>query len=89
VRLLFDEQLSEELVNILDDLFPDSLHLRLLGAGGAADPSETRSLTAMRWELAAGRTTRVSHLPWIRMALRLRPSLFIEAGMTMSSACGP
>ena len=39
MRLLFDEQLSEELVKTLDDLFPDSLHIRLLGAGGAADPS--------------------------------------------------
>jgi predicted nuclease of predicted toxin-antitoxin system len=38
VRLLFDEQLSEELVSLLADLFPDSLHVRILGAGGAADP---------------------------------------------------
>ena len=39
MRLLFDEQLSEELVTTLGDLFPNSLHIRLLGAGGAADPS--------------------------------------------------
>jgi predicted nuclease of predicted toxin-antitoxin system len=38
VRLLFDEQLSEELVTALHDLFPESLHVRLLGKGGAADP---------------------------------------------------
>jgi predicted nuclease of predicted toxin-antitoxin system len=38
VRLLFDEQLSEELVTALGDLYPDSLHVRLLGKGGAADP---------------------------------------------------
>jgi predicted nuclease of predicted toxin-antitoxin system len=38
VRLLFDEQLSEELVTVLGDLFPDSLHVRVLGNGGAADP---------------------------------------------------
>jgi len=38
VRLLFDEQLSEELVTAVGDLFPDSLHVRLLGKGGAADP---------------------------------------------------
>ena len=37
MRLLFDEQLSEELVTALDDLFPDGLHVRLLGAGGAPD----------------------------------------------------
>lgn len=37
MRLLFDEQLSEELVQLLHDLFPDSLHIRLLGAGGSAD----------------------------------------------------
>ncbi len=39
VRLLFDEQLSEDLVLHLADVFPDSLHVRLLGAGGAADPA--------------------------------------------------
>jgi len=39
VRLLFDEQLSEELIGALRDLFPDSLHVRLLGKGGAADPT--------------------------------------------------
>jgi len=38
VRLLFDEQLSEELVTAVHDLFPDSLHVRLLGKGGTADP---------------------------------------------------
>ena len=37
MRLLFDEQLSEELVQTLGDVFPDSLHIRLLDAGGAAD----------------------------------------------------
>jgi len=37
VRLLFDEQLSEELVTALGDLFPDSLHIRLLRRGGAPD----------------------------------------------------
>jgi predicted nuclease of predicted toxin-antitoxin system len=38
VRLLFDEQLSEELVSLLADLFPDSLHVRLLEGSGVADP---------------------------------------------------
>jgi predicted nuclease of predicted toxin-antitoxin system len=38
VRLLFDEQLSEELVTALQDLFPESLHVRVLGQGGADDP---------------------------------------------------
>jgi predicted nuclease of predicted toxin-antitoxin system len=38
VRLLFDEQLSEELVTAVRDLFPGSLHIRLLGKGGAGDP---------------------------------------------------
>ena len=37
MRLLFDEQLSEELVKLLHDLFPDSLHIRLLEAGGSPD----------------------------------------------------
>jgi predicted nuclease of predicted toxin-antitoxin system len=44
VRLLFDEQLSEELISALRDLFPDSLHVRTLGKGGATDPNI--------WELA-------------------------------------
>ena len=44
MRLLFDEQLSEELVTALGDLFPESLHIRLLRNGGAADP--------MVWQLA-------------------------------------
>ena len=44
MRLLFDEQLSEELVTAVRDLFPHSLHVRLLGHGGAADP--------IIWELA-------------------------------------
>ena len=37
MRLLFDEQLSEALVAAVADLFPDSLHVRLLGQAGAAD----------------------------------------------------
>ena len=37
MRLLFDEPLSEELVDLLADLFPQSLHVRQIGAGGAAD----------------------------------------------------
>ena len=44
MRLLFDEQLSEELVTALRDLFPESLHVRLLGKGGAAD--------SVVWQLA-------------------------------------
>jgi predicted nuclease of predicted toxin-antitoxin system len=44
VRLLFDEPLSEELCEALADIFPGSLHVRLLGHGGAAD-------TAV-WDLA-------------------------------------
>lgn len=38
MRLPFDEQLSEGLVAALRDIFPDSLHVRLLGRGGTADP---------------------------------------------------
>ncbi|GAC1457143.1 MAG: DUF5615 family PIN-like protein [Gemmatimonadaceae bacterium] len=37
MRLLFDEHLSEALTKTLGDLFPDSLHIRLIDAGGAAD----------------------------------------------------
>lgn len=38
MRLLFDEQLSEALVELVRDVFPESLHVRELGAGGATDP---------------------------------------------------
>ena len=44
VRLLLDENLSERLVRSLSARFPASLHVRVLGVGGAAD------LTL--WELA-------------------------------------
>lgn len=37
MRLLIDENLSESLVASLGPLFPDSLHVRLLGLGGASD----------------------------------------------------
>jgi len=44
-RLLFDEPLSERLCELLADIFPGSLHVRLLGHGGAGDVAV--------WELAA------------------------------------
>lgn len=44
MRLLFDEQLSEELCDLLRDDFPDSPHVRQLGFGGASDENV--------WELA-------------------------------------
>ena len=44
MRLLFDEPLSEKLIDLLGDLFPESLHVRQLEAGGAPD--------AIVWELA-------------------------------------
>lgn len=37
MRLLVDENLSERLVTTLADQFPNSLHIRLLGLGGAND----------------------------------------------------
>jgi predicted nuclease of predicted toxin-antitoxin system len=37
VRLLFDEQLSEDLLGLLADLFPESLRVRGLSLGGASD----------------------------------------------------
>jgi predicted nuclease of predicted toxin-antitoxin system len=37
VRLLFDEHLSPRLVRRLDDLFPGSSHVQLLGLRGATD----------------------------------------------------
>ena len=47
MRLLFDEQLSEQLCEKLNDIFPGSLHVRQLGAGGASD--------MVVWELARDR----------------------------------
>jgi len=46
VRLLFDEQLAEELCDLVRDAFPDSLHVRRLGRGGAFDDGI--------WHLARG-----------------------------------
>jgi len=43
-RLFFDEPLSEALCKSLADIFPGSLHIRLLGRGGAPDE--------IVWELA-------------------------------------
>ena len=37
MRLLFDEQLSEDLLALLADLFPESWHVRGLGMGGSSD----------------------------------------------------
>ena len=37
MRLLFDEQFAESLCHWLADLYQPSLHVRLLGLGGAAD----------------------------------------------------
>ena len=37
MRLLFDEQLSEDLLASLADLFPESFHVRGLDMGGASD----------------------------------------------------
>ena len=42
MRLLFDEQLSEQLIPLVRDVFPDALHIRLLGAGSAPDPDVWR-----------------------------------------------
>jgi hypothetical protein len=47
VRLLFDEQLSEELVTALHDLFPDSLHVRLLVRAVRQTPSSGNWLAIM------------------------------------------
>jgi predicted nuclease of predicted toxin-antitoxin system len=37
MRLLFDQNLSHRLLSALEDLFPGSLHVRLLGLGEADD----------------------------------------------------
>jgi predicted nuclease of predicted toxin-antitoxin system len=37
MKLLFDQNLSFKLCQIIDDLFPDSSHVRLLGLSEAAD----------------------------------------------------
>ena len=37
MRLRFDEQLAEDRCDLLHGTFPDSLHVRPLGAGGASD----------------------------------------------------
>lgn len=47
MRLLFDEQLPEQLCEQLRDVFPESLHVRWLEAAGASDEAV--------WELARSR----------------------------------
>jgi predicted nuclease of predicted toxin-antitoxin system len=37
VRLLLDENLSESVLPAIAGLYPESLHVRVLGAGGASD----------------------------------------------------
>ena len=37
MRLLLDENLSESVLPAIADLYPESLHVRLLGFGGAPD----------------------------------------------------
>lgn len=44
MRLLLDENLSEFILPAIADLYPESLHVRLLDAGGASDD--------MVWRLA-------------------------------------
>jgi predicted nuclease of predicted toxin-antitoxin system len=46
MRLLFDEQLSDALPVLIDDIFPGSLHVRALVGVGASDERV--------WELAIG-----------------------------------
>ena len=38
MKLLFDENLSHKLVRLLDDLFPNSVHVRDIGLQAADDP---------------------------------------------------
>ena len=38
MKLLFDENLSPQLVRLLADLFPDSVHVRDVGLKAADDP---------------------------------------------------
>lgn len=42
MRLLLDENLSESVLPAIADLYPDSLHVRRLGARGASDKSVWR-----------------------------------------------
>lgn len=38
MKLLFDENLSYKLVQLLEDLFPNSIHVRNVGLKAADDP---------------------------------------------------
>jgi predicted nuclease of predicted toxin-antitoxin system len=48
MKLLFDENLSHKLVRLLEDLFPDSVHVRDVGLKSADDP--------LVWEYAKSTT---------------------------------
>lgn len=43
MRLLFDEQLSARLCSLLAEPYPESLHVRQMGLGGAADEAVWRA----------------------------------------------
>ena len=64
MRLLFDEQLAEDLCQLLRVGFPDSLHIRLLGRGGASDEE-----ISTRYAMFAAQSGK--HLPRRLRAARL------------------
>jgi hypothetical protein len=67
VRVLLDEQLSELLLQQMQDLWPDGRHIRQLGLGGAAD--------RVVWQLAVDLgCVLVTKDPWTIRSRRRRNS---------------
>ena len=71
MRLLFDENLSHQLVRLLGDIFPQSVHVRDVGLKSADDP--------LVWQYAKAAHYRLKGLGSASAQLRVGPST--EAGV--------
>jgi predicted nuclease of predicted toxin-antitoxin system len=70
VRLLFDQNLSPELVRLLADLFPESEHVANLGLGAATDAAKGSGFTVVTKDsdfLAHARVPLECKVVWVRL----------------------
>jgi hypothetical protein len=79
VKLLFDENLSPQLVDSLSDLYPDSAHVHQCGLGSADD--------AAIWEHANPRQCPNSIREWSSSwsVVSMKPSELVSASRSQSS----
>jgi predicted nuclease of predicted toxin-antitoxin system len=67
MKLLFDENLSPQLVTVLGDLFPGSIHVRDVGLKSAADPIVWRYATESGFSIVS-KDEDFHHLSFLRGA---------------------